>query len=155
MCNAYVCHVRGVRHRYLASGSGRSFILSCDGAHAYIMRATFDLDPAHLFRNIILCFTHFHMSEEQQQSLKEHSHDVIKSPDTVPPGPHNQAWMPRDYAVRSFFEYLVRVLTASGCSRFTLHLKYLSSGLHWQASQLTVNHSVWATMHNTVCQLQL
>ncbi|KAH9999525.1 hypothetical protein BJV77DRAFT_977728, partial [Russula vinacea] len=86
---------------YLASGSGRSFILSCDhhGAHAYIMRATFDLDPAHLFRNIILCLTHFHMSEEQQQSLKEHSYDVITSPDTVPPGPHNQAWMSRDYAI--------------------------------------------------------
>ncbi|KAH9990694.1 hypothetical protein BJV77DRAFT_600369 [Russula vinacea] len=37
------------------------------------------------------------MSDEQQQSLREYSYEVIAFPNAVPPVPHNQATMPREH----------------------------------------------------------
>ena len=37
------------------------------------------------------------MSDEQHQSLREYSYDVIALPNAVPPVPHNQATLPREH----------------------------------------------------------
>src|SRR5260370_33869402 len=50
-------------------------------------------------QNIITCFIHFDMSEEQQQSLKDSPYEVVTHPNAVPPMHHNQPTIPRDCAV--------------------------------------------------------
>jgi hypothetical protein len=108
----------------------------------------------------ILLFTYFQsMSDEQQQTWKEYSFDVVTLPNTVPPVPHNQATMPRECAVSSAHEVslLCRVLTTFGCSRLPLHRKYhrmVSLCLHQRPFQLTIIHTAWA-MYHTMGQFHL
>jgi hypothetical protein len=110
----------------------------------------------HLSRNIILSFTHFHMSEGHQQGSNEYSYRVITFQNTVPPMSHNQATMPRDRAVSSAYPVSLscRVLTSGGCSRSILHREYpgmISSCLHRRPIRLTMNHTMRAT-HDTMGQ---
>ena len=90
-------------------------------AHAYILQDAYLLQTTSLeSQNILLCFTHFHMSGDQQQSLKEYS-DVVTLPITAPPVPHNQAAMPREYAVCSAHGGLSFVSSTHGLWLFQTH----------------------------------
>jgi hypothetical protein len=71
-------------------------------AHRLYIASHFSLLIVHHLS--LLCFTHFHMSEEQQQSLREYSFQVATLPNTVPPVPQNQATVLQDSAVSSTYQ---------------------------------------------------
>jgi len=51
------------------------------------------------FPRIILCYINFHMSEEQQQNLKDYPYEAVSLSNTVPSMAHNPTTMPRDSIV--------------------------------------------------------
>ena len=105
-------------------------------------------------------FFPFCMSEEQQQSPKEYSFQVVTFQNTIPPMHHNQANMPLDSAVSSPSQVSLWsriLLTAGGRSRSRLHKRYhttISSHLLRRPNQLAVNHTV-SVIHNTMARLCL
>lgn len=108
---------------------------------------------------LILCLTRFHMSDEQQQSSREYSFQVVTFPNPILPMPYNQPTMPTDCPVSNTIKPLFDVehLQLVPCSRPTLHQKYptkISSGLHRPPTQRTMIHTAWAMRH-TMGRLRL